>query len=520
MHPETQSNFNTVVKQLWRQVEMMKRANVSAKHRHFFTLPALPTLLTFYLPFQRLAAVHYRARHLWFWFVPITSTILTATLLSLTSALELAGKLPVDVKNSGYFRLGLGISCVLFSCVALGLNLMQSEFGWSSRASAHRSAEVELGQVAFRLDKLGKYEGRGLTSGAHSMRARVDAIQELYRVDVYLQTMQRCTPRVPECLDEIFYLLASRLKSICQNNPHAVQARVMHGGESSVGTGDSNPVPLDVHFDALDLLGQEIEKYVLYPLFIPKAHDVVTRAIDNLFARRGEGNDDDDIERSGEYARGVRSPILHEYEDESSDESSSGESHEESVDETEEKSTSPSRATPSLPPGWCQGIDPITGEKYYYNQKTGMSSWEKPEAEEEVAATVTSAAHFDIPVTQVESVDESSLANYSTRSTKQFKTSEDEGLILTEGMEMTQEKLEEVTSTFTAASVENTVTEVVLEDESSKRSKPSEVDVSTEGAEMANDIVKDDYNAPANFVNSEDDVSVVDSPKSTSSLQK
>ncbi|KAL3791864.1 hypothetical protein ACHAW5_002915 [Stephanodiscus triporus] len=540
MHPETQSNFNTVVKQLWRQVDTMKRAN-------------------------SLAAVHYRARHLWFWFVPITSTILTATLLSLTSALELAGKLPVDVKNSGYFRLGLGISCVLFSCVALGLNLMQSKFGWSSRASAHRSAEVELGQVAFRLDKLGKYEGRGLTSGAHSMRARVDAIQDLYRVDVYLQTLQRCTPRVPECLEEIFYLLAIRLKSICQNNLHAVQAPVMHRGESSVGTGDSNPVPLDVHFDALDLLvheiekylfyplfipkaddvvtregmagdsnpvpldvhfdaldllGHEIEKYLFYPLIIPKAHDVVTRAIDNLFARRGEGNDDDDIVRSGEYARGVRSPILHEYEDESSDESSSGESHEESVDDTEEKTTSPSRATPSLPPGWCEGIDPITGGKYYYNQKTGMSSWEKPESEEELVATVTSVAHFGTPVMQVESVDESSAANYSTRSTKQFKTSEDEGLILTEGMEMTQEKLEEVTSTFTAASVDNTVTKVVLEDESSKRLKPSEFEDSTEGAKMANKTVKDDYNAPANFVNSEDDVSIVDSPKSTSSLQK
>ena len=479
LYPETQRDFNTVIEQLWRQIETMKRANC-------------------------IAAKHYRARHLWFWFVPISSTILTVVLLSVASALELAGMFPVIVENSGYFRLGLGVSCVFFSSVAFGLNLMQSAIGWSSRASVHRSAELELVNVAFRLDKLGKYEGRGLSSGTHSTRARVDAIRELYRIDVYLQTMQRCTPPVPGCLYEIFHALAGKLQRICHHNPHSV-TRLMHDGESIISTGDSNPVPLDVHIDALDLLGQEIEKYFLYPLVLPKAHDVVARTIVSLFARREEGNDDDDIERSGEDA-GVTPAALSirprdEYEDDSTDDSNNSNQD----DSEEEEVTSLSKATLSLPPGWCEGVDPSTGEKYYYDRKTGTSSWERPESEEEVAATVTSAAHpVDTPAAEVEVVDESSIAN-STRSTD---------------MGMIQENLEEVAAMSTAVYVDTPVTP--LADESSvasitcttKQLKPLAAEDSTDGAEMTNGNVKDDCDAQANFA------SEVDTPTSTSSLQQ
>ncbi|KAL3822383.1 hypothetical protein ACHAXA_010861 [Cyclostephanos tholiformis] len=265
-NPETQSDFNTVVTQSWRQIETMRSEN-------------------------RLAAEHYRARHVWFWYVPISSTLLTVTLLSLASALELAGKFPVDVESSDYFRLGLGVSCVFFSCVAFALNSTQSKVGWSTHASIHRSIEVELDQVAFRLDKLGKYEGQGLTFGTHLMRGGVDAIRALYRIDFYLQTIQRCSPPIPRRLYEIFYLMERRLKRI-----HAVKMRMLHGGES----GDSDPVPLEVHFDALDLLRQEIEKYYFFPLFIPEAHSVVTRTIDKLFSKNREGNNNNNIERRGD----------------------------------------------------------------------------------------------------------------------------------------------------------------------------------------------------------------------------
>jgi len=486
VYPETQRDFNTVIEQLWRQTQTMKRANC-------------------------IAAKHYRARHLWFSFVPISSTILTVVLLSVASALELAGMFPVIIENSGYFRLGLGVSCVFFSSVAFGLNLMQSAVGWSSRASVHRSAEMELVNVAFRLDKLGKYEGRGLSSGTHSTRARVDAIRELYRIDVYLQTMQRCTPPVPGCLYEMFHALAGKLQRICHHNPHSV-TRLMHGGESIVSTGDSNPVPLDVHIDALDLLGQEIEKYFLYPLVLPKAHDVVARTIVSLFSRREEGNDDDDIERSGEDARVTPAALSirprDEYDDDSTDDSVGRISNNSNQDDSEEEEvTSLSKATLSLPPGWCEGVDPNTGEKYYYDRKTGTSSWERPASDEEVAATVTSVAHpVYTPAAEVEVVDESSIAN-STRSTD---------------MEMIQENLKEVVAISTAVYVDTSVTEVVLADESSvasiayttKQLKPLAAEDSIHVAEMANGNVKDDCDAQANFA------SVVDTATSASSLQQ
>jgi hypothetical protein len=458
-----------------------------------------------------ITAKHNRARHIWFWFVPISSTILTVVLLSVASALELAGLFPVIIENSGYFRLGLGVSCVFFSSVAFALNLMQSAVGWSSRASVHRSTEVELHNVAFRLDKLGKYEGRGLSSRTHSTRARVNAIRELYRIDVYLKTMQQCTPPVPGCLNEMFYALAAKLQRICHHNPHSV-TRLMHGGESIVRSGDSNPIPSDVHIDALSILGQEIENYFLYPLFLPKAHDVVAHTIVSLFARREEGNDDDDMERSGKDDRVTPAapPIRprDEYGDDSTDDSLCRMSTDSNQDDTEdEEIIFLSKANLSLPPGWCVGIDRNTGEKYYYNRKTGTSTWERPESTEEVTATVTSGAHsVDTSAVEVEGVDESSVAN-PTRPTD---------------MEMTQENPDVVAGISTAASVDTPVIEVVFADEysvasitcSTKQLKPLEAEDSTDSAERTNRNVIDDCNAQASFA------SVVDTPSSSSFQQQ
>lgn len=252
-HPQTQRNFNQTLKKLWRRVEMMKRTN------HF-------------------AAAHYKARHFWFWFVPISGSIFMAILLSLASAIDVSGK----------SKVGLALFTGFFSLLAFCLNFLQSKFGWSSRSDVHRSSEVELSQVAFRLDTLGKYEGRGLTAGSHSTRSRANAIRDLYRIDVYLQAMQRCTPAIPEAINEVFYLLASRLKGICLKYPNAVKLRSAYAFYDEEPSED-NPVPVEMQIDALDLLGREIENYFLYPLFMPNARDVVSRTIDIFFAKPEEG---------------------------------------------------------------------------------------------------------------------------------------------------------------------------------------------------------------------------------------
>lgn len=321
MHPKIQRDFNTVHKQLWRRVETMILAN-------------------------KLAANHYKARHHWFWFFPISSIILTVMLLCLASALELAGVLPIFVGNVNDFRLGLSVSCILLSGVAFALAYLQTQFTWSSNASVHRSTELEVIQVAHRLDKLCRYEWRGSASSNHSTNA--DSMRELYKIDVYLQTMQRCTPPIPEELHETFRLLAHRLKRICTNNPHSVRVGVIND-ELIAGMGDSNPVPLEVHIDAMEILWKEIDKSLFFPLLFPHSSDVVTRTIDALFARRAEDKENDDSESSDsdDEELGQSRPIYH---------------------HTER----------GLPVGWFEGVARDSGEKYYYNIETGMSSWERP----------------------------------------------------------------------------------------------------------------------------------------------
>ena len=91
-----------------------------------------------------------------------------------------------------------------------------------------------------------------------------------YRIDMYLQVMQRCTPNISDSINELFFLLASRLMGMFYDeepNPE-------------------NPVPVEIQIDAVDLLGREIENYFL-------ARDVVLRTIDILFNKPAESGGGD-----------------------------------------------------------------------------------------------------------------------------------------------------------------------------------------------------------------------------------
>jgi hypothetical protein len=119
--------------------------------------------------------------------------------------------------------------------------------------------------------------------------------------------------------------------------------------ELIAGMGVSNPVPLEVHIDAMEILRKEIDKSLFFPLLFPHSSYVVTRTIDALFARRAENKENDDIESSDrdDEELGQSMPIYH---------------------HTER----------GLPLGWFEGVARDSGEKYYYNIETGMSSWERP----------------------------------------------------------------------------------------------------------------------------------------------
>lgn len=252
--PQTQRNFNTTLRRLMHQVELAKRAN-------------------------GIAARHYSSRHFLFWFVPISSCIFTSIVLVLTCALGVGDDA----------RLGLALFSAFFSFVAFVLNFLQGKFGTMSRASLHRSARVEMIQVAFRLDKLGKYRGWGLTSGSPSTESCASAIRALHRIDVYVQAMRQCTPPIPKNIHEVCFLLVSRLKVICHKCPHAVKER-LHYKEDDWGdvSGDANVVPLGMQIDAFNLLEEELTAYFRYPMFMPNAQDVVSRTIDIFFADSGD----------------------------------------------------------------------------------------------------------------------------------------------------------------------------------------------------------------------------------------
>lgn len=268
--PQTQRNFDDTIKKLFRRVETMMRIN------HF-------------------ASIHYRARHYWLSFLPISSCIFISGSLGLANAFNI----------NGSARLGVGLSSCVFALVAFVLQFLQTRCGWSGRADIHSSTQLELSQVSFRLESLRVYQNGKLLSAHLSPDSRAHAVRDLYRVDVYLQAMQQCTPDAPESISEAFHLMGSRMRLMCLRYPHAVKHRFAEYGEEPEDS--SSPVPVDMHIDALDLIGSEIEDYSFYPIFLPDPSRVVTRSIDVFFSPRAhsiapDGYDEEDADYDSVYS--------------------------------------------------------------------------------------------------------------------------------------------------------------------------------------------------------------------------
>ena len=245
--PKTQRNFDDTIKTLFRRIETLLRVNHHASD-------------------------HYRARHYWFCFIPMSSCIFLAAVLSFVNAFNI----------SGAARLGVGLSACVFALLAFLIGFLQSRLGLNSRADIHSSAIVELSQVAFRLENLRVYQNGKLLSASTSQESRAHAIRDLYRIDVYLQAMQQCTPDPPDSISEAFHLMSSRMRLMWLRYPHVVKHRFAEYGEEPVDA--LSPVPVEMHMDALDLLGNEIEDHPFYPIFLPDPVMVVSRSIDIFFS--------------------------------------------------------------------------------------------------------------------------------------------------------------------------------------------------------------------------------------------
>ena len=246
-HLQTAEHYDQTLKELCRRVEMMRLSN-------YFT------------------ALHYRSRHFWLWFAPISSCIFLAGILSLASAVDVTGLAP----------LVLSLLTAFFSLVAFVLNFLQTRHGWSSLAQSHRTVSLELAQVGFKLEKLKQYDGGQLSSRSVSTKTRSNAVRDVYRIDVYLTAMQKCTPDIPMPIDYAFNLLVSRMKAFCRKYPNAIKARLSEYDEEC---GFDDPVPLEMQLDAFDLLCQEIRSYHGFPFFLPNPQAMVDRTINQFFAK-------------------------------------------------------------------------------------------------------------------------------------------------------------------------------------------------------------------------------------------
>lgn len=250
--PQTQRNFDDTIKTLFRRIETMLRVNYYA-------------------------SAHYRARHHWLCFVPISSCIGISGILALVNAFSI----------SDAARFAVGMSAFAFALLAVLFGFLQKRSNWSSRAEIHSSAQMELSQAAFRLESLCVFQNGKLLSASLSPESRAHAIRDLYRLDVYLQAMQQCTPDPPESIREAFRLMTTRMRLMWLRYPHVVKHRFAEYGEEPADS--SSPVPVDMHTDALDLLGNVMEDYSFYPLFLPDPTTTVSRSIDIFFAPRVQG---------------------------------------------------------------------------------------------------------------------------------------------------------------------------------------------------------------------------------------
>jgi hypothetical protein len=243
-HHTTAENYDKSLKSVCRRVEMMRLMN-------YFT------------------ATHYRSRQFWFWFTPLSSCIFLAGILSLASAV-------------GSATLVLSLVTALFALIAFVLNFLQARFGWSSLAQSHRSASLELAKVGKKLEELQEYEG-ALSSQSVSSRSRADAVRDVYRIDVYLTALQKCTPNIPMPIDEAFRTLVKRMDHFGKKYPNAIKARLQDYDEDYLDPDD--PIPLEMQLDAFDLLCQNIKKYSGFPLFLPSAKTMVGMTTTAFFAK-------------------------------------------------------------------------------------------------------------------------------------------------------------------------------------------------------------------------------------------
>jgi hypothetical protein len=248
---KTQRDFNITLMKLQHQVELSKRTN-------------------------GLAARQYHARHFWFYSVPISTCLIMSMILVMMCAIN---GIDTDV------RIGLAMGSVFCSILAFVFYYLAGKVGMTHHAALHTTARNEMTKAGFRLDQLSKYKGCGLVSGLHSTKACTNAIRTLHRLDVYIRAINQCTPAIPKGIINVYRLLTNRINRICRTCPNAIEKSLSYVmDDNNCDSADhATTAPIDLKTDAYTCLEEELWRFLLYPVFMPNAEDVVSRTIDIFF---------------------------------------------------------------------------------------------------------------------------------------------------------------------------------------------------------------------------------------------
>jgi hypothetical protein len=260
MQPQTQRDFNTTLMKLQHRVELSKRTN-------------------------GLAARQYHARHFWLYSVPISTCFIMSMILVMMCAIN---RLDTDE------RIGLAMGSVFCSILATVFYFLEGKFGMNHHAALHTTARNEMTKAGFRLDQLSKYKGCGLVSGLHSTKACTGAIRTLHRLDVYIEAINQFIPATPKGIDNVYKLLNNQINKICRTCPSAIENRLSYFMDDDNWGGanlNAGMAPFDLVADAYICLEEELRKFILYPVFLPNAEDVVARTIDIFFQDTTEDSD-------------------------------------------------------------------------------------------------------------------------------------------------------------------------------------------------------------------------------------
>lgn len=251
MQSQTQRDFNIILMKLQHQVELSKRTN-------------------------KLAVRQYHARHFWFFSIPISTFIIMSIFLVMACAIN---GLDTDV------RIGFAIGSVFCSIMAIVFYYLAEKFGLNHHAALHKTAMNDLTKAGFRLDQLTKYKGCGLLKGLHSTKACTSAIRTLHRLDMYIQAMNQFTPEIPQGIERVYQLLLTRINRICRACPNTIEKRLSYimDDDNCDSADHATTTPIDLKIDAYNCLQEELRRFVLYPVFMPNADDVVSRTIDIFF---------------------------------------------------------------------------------------------------------------------------------------------------------------------------------------------------------------------------------------------